>query len=66
MCPSADARWFAHSDRAEDQDAVAGFGEPEAGEVRDERSVVGEVVGFVPGVQTHGGVQACGAGAEHG
>ena len=44
---------------------MAGFGEPQAGQVREQGPVVGEVVELVPGVQAHGGVQAGGTGAQH-
>lgn len=54
---------LADIDRAEYEDAVAGLGEPQAGQVREERSVVGEVMRFVPGLEPHGRVQAGRPGA---
>ena len=53
------------ADGPQNQDAVAGLGEPQAGQVREQHPVIGEVVGFVPGVQTHRRVQAGGASAQH-
>ena len=41
---------FPDSDGAQDQDAVAGLGEPQAGQVAEQHPVIGEVLGFVPGV----------------
>jgi len=52
-------------DGSQDEDAVAGLGEPQAGQVAEQHSVIGEVVGFVPGVQSHGRVQAGDPRAEH-
>ncbi len=54
---------FADSDRPEDEHAVAGFGEPQGGQVGEQLAVVGEVVELVPGVQPHRGVQPSGTGA---
>jgi hypothetical protein len=56
---------FADADRAEDEHAVACFGEPQGGQVGEQGTVVGEVVQLVPGLEPHRRVEAGGAGAEH-
>ena len=66
MCPSAVARWVLPTPTGpRTRTPCAGLGEPQAGQVREQGPVVGEVVGLVPGVQPHGRVQAGGAGAQH-
>jgi excisionase family DNA binding protein len=54
------------ADGPEDEGAVPGVGEPEAGELVPELLVVADAGLGVPGFQSHGGVESGGAGASCG
>ena len=58
MWPSAVARWVLPTPTGQDEDAGAGLGEPQGGQVGPQVPVVGEVGLVVEGVQAHRGVQA--------